>query len=257
MASKVNNIIKARLNLNAVLRNLEVLPTLDAQAADIIRQWSLSVRFSIRGNMTTRLSFDNGRCIYDPETTAPADVSLYFWSCAHLNAMFENRANPIPLKGFSKLGFLKNEFPKITERLEYFLKPGDAQLQNETYVRVNTALSLYTGAFAISELIRFDPVAMQVGKMMPAGVLQLSVLPDGPHAHIVYDGKGGAAAVRGPADNPTATISFRDCATANLLFNGKLDGFGAIAMSDIKLRGLIPLIENTNLILDRIPLYLQ
>ena len=223
-----DNKIKARLNLNAVMRNLEELPSLDKEAADIIRDWSLSIRFTIRGDISAYLSFSGGKCKYDTETTATADVSLFFVSPGHLNAMFDNKAMPIPVRGFSKLRFLKNEFPKITNRLEYFLKPEDSLLKNPEYVRVNTALSLYTAAFSICELVQLDPISKLVGDHTPTGTLQLNVLPDGP-----------------------------DCQTANQLFNGKLDGFSAIALGDLKLKGLIPLIDNTNLILDRIPLYLQ
>lgn len=249
--------IKARLNLNAVLRNLEVLPALDKEAADIIRDWSLSIRFTIRGDMSAYLSFAGGKCVYDTETTATADVSLYFLSPGHLNAMFDNKAMPIPLRGFSKLGFLKNEFPKITKRLEYFLKPEGALLEEPEYVRVNTALTLYTAAFAICELVQLEPVSKLVGASMPAGALQLNVLPEGPYAYVLYDGKGGAIAYRGQTTNPMASLSFRDCQTANQLLNAKLDGFNAIALGDLKLKGMIPLIDNTNLMLDRIPLYLQ
>ncbi len=253
----IQDTLKARLNLNAVLRNLEVLPTLDEKAAEIIRDWSVSIRFRIRGDIAPRLAFSNGKCTYAPDAVDPADILLFLWSPAHLNAMFDNKANPIPLKGFSKLGFLKNAFPKITERLEYFLKPDEAALRDTDYVRVNIALSLYTGVFAVCELAQFDPIASQVIQQMPPGTLQLSVLPDGPEAHIVYDGQGHATAFRGAAKNPTASIAFRDRTIASRLFNGQLDGFGAVALGDIKLKGLIPLIDNTNLILDRIPLYLQ
>ena len=252
-----DNKIKARLNLNAVMRNLEELPSLDKEAADIIRDWSLSIRFTIRGDISAYLSFSGGKCKYDTETTATADVSLFFVSPGHLNAMFDNKAMPIPVRGFSKLRFLKNEFPKITNRLEYFLKPEDSLLKNPEYVRVNTALSLYTAAFSICELVQLDPISKLVGDHTPTGTLQLNVLPDGPYAYVVYDGKGCVTAFRGQATNPMASISFRDCQTANQLFNGKLDGFSAIALGDLKLKGLIPLIDNTNLILDRIPLYLQ
>jgi len=124
-------------------------------------------------------------------------------------------------------------------------------------MRVNTALSLYTAAYAVCELMRWDPVGKQLGAQMPAGTLQLSVLPEGPHAHIRYDGKGGAEPGIGIADTPTAVLTFESCQIANALFNGTLDGFGAIALGNIKMRGLIPLVENTNVILDRIPVYLQ
>lgn len=253
----VENKIKARLNLNAVLRNLEELPALDKQTMEIIRDWEISIRFTIRGDMSAYLKFSRGTCVYDTETTATADVSLYFLTHGHLNAMFDNKAMPIPTGGFTRLGFLKNEFPKVTERLEYFLKPTDTLLKDPDYLQVNTALTLYTAAFAVCELVQFDPVAKLVGQQMPAATLELNVLPAGPNAHIVYGGNGKATAYRGKTTNPTGSITFRDCEIANQLFNGKLDGFGAVATGDVKLKGLIPLIDNTNLILDRVALYLQ
>lgn len=251
------DILKARLNLNAVLRNLELLPELDATAAEIIREWTVAIRFSIRGDLSARLAFRGGACTYQPDASDPADVSLFFWSGAHLNAMFENRANPIPLKGFARLGFLKNEFPRITERLEYYLKPDAEQLNDAEYVRINTTLTLYTAVFAACELARLDPIARLVAQQTPAGVLQMGILPDGPCAHLVYDGHGGVTAVRGAADAPSASITISDFQTANRLFNGQLDGFGAVVLGDVQLKGLIPMIDNSNLILDRIPLYLQ
>jgi len=39
-----DNKIKARLNLNAVLRNLEELPALDKQTMEIIRDWNIKLR---------------------------------------------------------------------------------------------------------------------------------------------------------------------------------------------------------------------
>jgi len=243
--------------LNALLRNLENLYTLDQETASLIQSWDMAVRFTVLGGLSARLGFQNGTCTYQSPVQDPADVVLCFLSGRHLNAMFEERSNPIPLKGFKHLGFLKNEFPKVTKRLEYFLKPTPALLEDEAYVRVNTALSLYIAVYSVCELLRVDPVGRQIGPQMPAGTLQLSVLPDGPHAYIRYDGRGGATAGIGVAETPSAVLTFESCQTANALFNGKLDGFGAIALGNIKMRGLIPLVENTNVIFDRIPVYLQ
>ncbi|HOC68205.1 MAG: hypothetical protein BWX80_00136 [Candidatus Hydrogenedentes bacterium ADurb.Bin101] len=249
--------VKAHLNLNAVLRNLENLCKLDPETASLIHSWDIAVRFTVLGGMSARIGFQNGKCTFQSPAQEPADVVLLFLSDKHLNAMFEERSNPIPLKGFKHLGFLKTEFPKATKRLEYFLKPTPALLEDEAYVHVNTTLSLYTAAWSVCELMRFDPVGRQIGAQMPAGTLQLSVLPEGPHAYIRYDGRGGATAGIGVAKTPSAVLTFESCQTANALFNGKLDGFGAIALGNIKMRGMIPLVENTNVILDRIPVYLQ
>ena len=253
----IHETLKARLNLNAVMRNLEDLPLLDSETADLIQSWEIALRFSVLGGVSARLGFHSGRCAYQCGSSEPVDVILFFLSHGHLNAMFDERSNPIPLKGFGRLGFLKNEFPKVTKRLEYFLKPTPVLLEDEEYVRVNTALSLYTAVHAVCELAALDPVGTKVAAQMPAGIIQLSVLPEGPHAHIRYDGRGGAVAFKGVAETPSAVLTIENCATANALFNGKLDGFSAIALGAIRMKGIVPMIENTNLILDRIPLYLQ
>ncbi len=253
----VYDTVKARLNLNAVMRNLENLPSLDPETAALIQSWEIAVRFRVVGGIAARLGFHDGKCVYQQGGRETADIALLFLTHGHLNALFEERSIPVPYKGFKQLGFLKNDFPKVTKRLEYFLKPTPALLEDEGYVRVNTVLSLYTAVYAACELVRFDPVCKQIGAQMPAGTLQLSVLPEGPHAYIGYDGKGGATAGIGQAEKPSAILSFASRQVANALFNGQLDGFGAVALGDIKIRGLVPLVENSNVIFDRIPLYLQ
>lgn len=249
--------LKARLNLNAVLRNLEELPALDPETAEMIRDWNISIRFCVLGGISARLVFQDGRCSYQENARESSDVVLCFLSHGHMNRMFDGRSNPIPLKGFKRLGFLKNEFGILTKRLEHFLKPTAELLKDEHYITVNTFLSLNTAVNAACELVRLDPVAKQVCQQIPAGLLQMSVLPEGPDAWIQYDGKGGAVAGLGKTGNAAAALTFRSREIACLLFNGKLDDFGAVALGDIKLRGMVPLIDNTNLILDRIKAYLQ
>ena len=249
--------LKARLNLNAVLRNLEELPALDPETAQMIRDWDISIRFLVLGGISARLAFKDGRCSYQQGSRESSDVVLCFLSHGHLNRMFEGRSNPIPLKGFKRLGFLKNEFGILTKRMEYFLKPTPELLKDEHYITVNTFLSLNTAVNAACELVQLDPVSKQVCRQISPGLLQLSVLPEGPDAWIQYDGDGGAVGGLGKAGNPAATLTIRSREIACLLFNGKLDDFGAVALGDIKLRGMMPLIDNTNLILDRIKAYLQ
>ena len=249
--------LKARLNLNAVLRNLEELPDLDPETAAMIKAWDISIRFRVLRGISARLQFKDGHCTYEENAKEASDVVLFFLSHKHLNGMFDEKAPPIPLKGFKRLGFLKDEFSRVTKRLEYFLKPTPELLEEPEYVRVNTALTLSTAVHAARELVLLDPVAKQVGRQTPSGLLQIQVLPDGPNAWMQYDGKGGIVSGRGKNGTPAATLTFRDRGVACALFNGKLDDFGAVALGDVKLRGLVPIIDNTNLILDRIPAYLQ
>ncbi|MFA7692907.1 MAG: hypothetical protein GX117_03435 [Candidatus Hydrogenedentes bacterium] len=253
----ITDTLKARLNLNAVLRNLEVLPELDTETQAQIKDWDVSIRFWIKGDISPVLRFKEGRCYFEQEAQAASDVILFFMSPLQLNNMFENKGNPIPLKGFTRLGFLKNEFAQLTQRLEYFLKPDQNTPRDDTYKRINTALSLYTAAYAAKELAALDPVASIVAAQTPSGIVQIRILPEGPYAWARYKDKGIVDCGRGEIKDASAVLSFRNHEIANAAFTGELDEFGSVALGDVELRGMLPLIDNTNLILDRIGTYLS
>lgn len=54
--------VKANLNLHAVLRNLETLVACDGHAADIIKEWQVTLQFSVFRGPTLFLTFENGQC---------------------------------------------------------------------------------------------------------------------------------------------------------------------------------------------------
>ena len=120
--------IKSRLHLYAVLQNIEDLVQYDDVAKKLIKDWNIIIKFSVRKAGSVYLIFENGKCTVRELSPKKPDIILFFTSPAHLNKMFEGKANPIPLKGITKLGFLTKKFPKLTERLEYYLKPDDQKL---------------------------------------------------------------------------------------------------------------------------------
>ncbi|MCX8124597.1 MAG: SCP2 sterol-binding domain-containing protein, partial [Spirochaetes bacterium] len=124
--------IKSRLHLYAVLQNIEDLVQYDEKAKNLIKDWDVVIKFSVRNSGHVYLIFKNGTCTVSEKSDKKADIMLFFTSPAHLNKMFEGKANPIPVKGITKIGFLTKEFPKLTERLEYFLKPDDHKLKDGT-----------------------------------------------------------------------------------------------------------------------------
>lgn len=249
--------LKSRLNLKAVLRNLEVLPLLDPVSAELIADWNISIRFSVWRDTQVALDFHEGRCAFHSNAKDSSTVNLFFCSANHLNNMFEKDASPLPLKGFTKLGFLKKQFSQLIQRLEYFLKPAADTVQDDAFKNINLALSLNTAIFAIPELMQLDPVSRRIAPQLSAGSLQFSVEPDGPHAHLIYDGRGGAVAFPGPAVSPMAMTVIKNADVAQALVAGTLDSFAAVATGDIQLRGMIPLIDHTNVILGQLPLYIQ
>ena len=246
----------AALNLQAVLPNLEALVRHDPSAATIAGKRDISIQFMVRNGPAACVEFKNGACSVTGGKRAEADVKLFFLSCGHLNKMFKNQSNPIPLKGFTKLGYLAKEFTRITQRMEYFLTPDDKLLSQADYMAVNTLLTLNTAARAICILIQGDPAARHVAAGIPDGTIMLKVLPEGPAVAVTFKNRQ-ATMIPGEVENPSAIMLMKDLKTANDLLNQRLDPFSAIALGDIMIRGQTPMIDCLDLILDRIPHYLQ
>ena len=250
------NRIKANLNLHAVLQNLEDLVAHDPQAARLTKDWRISIQFSVRKGPQAFVAFENGRCRVGPGNHPSPSVRLFFTSPEHLNKMMDGKANPIPLRGFTRLGFLSKEFPKATDRLEYFLKPTPELLADSDYLALNTRMTLNTAAFCVPYLARLDPLARDISHHIQDGTVLIKVLPDGPAVSIRFAG-GRIEAQKAEAQTPMAVLSLKDIGVANDFFNGKLDLFTAVAMGDVIIKGQTPMLDALGLILDRIPVYLN
>ena len=252
----MKEVIKAHLNLYAVLQNLEDLVKLDSDMARLISDWDIAIQFSVRNGPAASVTFKNGTCRHKIGVHPRPTVKLYFTSPAHLNSMFDGKGKPIVLKGLTRIGFLKRDFSRLTERLVYYLKPDDGRLRDGGYVKINTILTLSTGIYAAKELALLEPSSRQIAGQIPHGTLQVEVLPDGPVICITF-GAGRIAVQKGKTDAPMAKMVFKDLGTAHALLTGATDPFLAIAQGDIFLQGQIPIIDNMNLILDRVPAYLS
>lgn len=247
--------IKAYLNLHAVLQNLEDIVKLDEQMAQLVKNWQLAVEFSVRNGPSAFVEFKNGVCRHGPTAHENPTVKLYFTSAGHLNRMFDGKATPIPLRGFLRLGFLKSEFAQLTNRLTYYLRPELGRPDDESYLKLNTILTLQTALYAVKVLGMLEPTSKKIAAHIPAGVLEVEVRPSGPCLNLAFD-KGGIAVAKGAAKRPMAKMAFKDFRVVNALLTGKLDAFLAVANSDVVLQGQLPMIDNLNLILDRVPRYL-
>lgn len=248
-------LLRARLNLNAVLQNLAELVKLDAEMAALSKPWDISIQFSVMSGPAAFVEFKNGVCKHGAGTHPSPTVRLFFTSPAHLNRMFAGKGMPIPLKGFTKLGFLQKDFAKLTQRLEQYLKPAKDVKQDAAFVNTSTSLTLYTAAYAVKELAALEPTCKAVAAHTPNGGLQIGVQPEGPYVHLLYD-KGAVAVGKGSLPHPAATMTFKDMPSAHGLLSGKLDAFQAVAEGSVMLHGMIPIIDNTSLILDRVEQYL-
>jgi len=244
----------ASINLNAVLRNLEDLCELDLQSKKLIAGKNITVGFKISGGPEALLHFKEGKCRFE-KGRGQCDIKLYFKSPEHFNQMMEGKANPIPLKGITKLNFLKNEFMELTNRMAFFLKPSEELLKDEKYFYINTILTSYTAFFTLGEIGNHDEIGRLNAYRIPNGIIQISV-EQGPSINI-HAMNGHLETLKNKTDNPRASMHFSSLEAANQLLNGKIDSYSCIATGQLQLKGYIPMIDNMNKLLSQVSKYLS
>lgn len=249
-------LIKAHLNLYAVLQNLEELVQHDPDMRELSKNWRISIQFSVRNGPKACIEFKDGTCVLHRGAMARSTVKLFFVSPAHLNKMMDGKGNPIPLKGFTKLPFLSKDFTTLTDRLEYYLKPTDALLADKGYLSLNTRMTLNTAAFAIREIGTLDPTGKRACAHIRNGTVLLKILPEGPAVNIYFN-NGRIEPEKREMPKPMACMFMKNIQVANDFLNSKIDPFTAIASGDVIIRGQTPMLDSLSLVLDRIPYYLQ
>lgn len=250
-----DELTKANINLFAVLRNLEDLCEIDEEVKNIIKGKSMTIQFIVKGGCEAYISFINGKCSVKKGKTK-SDIILYFKSPKHLNDMFDGKANPIPLKGFTKLDFLKNEFTKLTECLAFYLKPDEEKFKNLSYLKINTFLTLYTAVYALAQIGNYDKVGKLNASRIPDGVVAVSVMNGGPTVYITSK-SGSLEASKTVKSSPRAFMTFSNLDTANAVLNGKLDSYTAMGTGDFQIKGFIPMLDNMNKLLAQVPAYVK
>ncbi len=251
-----NERVKAHLNLYAVLPNLEELVRFDPETQRLIETWDIGVTFSVSGGPQAHVAVRNGQCTVARGNAQPTNVKLWFTSPEHLNKMFDGKANPIPLKGFTRLGFMSKEFSKLTDRLEHFLRASDEVLADEETFAFVTGCMLYTAIFGLAELAEHDPDVADLASHVPSGTAEFKILPAGPAVHLTH-ANGRFTAAKGEAAEPNVRMAFRDVRVCNDLLNGKIDAFAALGRGDVVITGFLPLADQLNAMLEYLEPYLK
>jgi hypothetical protein len=251
-----NQEIMANLNLHAVLQNIEELTVLDREAADMVKNWDLCIRFAVRKGPRAFLSFSGGRCIYSEDPVRKPTISLFFLSHEHCNKMFENKAAPLILKGFTRLGFLLKDFPMLTKRLEYYLKPAEGLLSDKKFLEINTRMTLNTAVYAARDLARCEENSIMNAEQIGIGTMMIKVLPSGPVVTIDF-GKKAITVKKEEISRPRCALYFKNVKIANDFFNGRIDTYSAVACGDVAIRGIALMLDSMAMILNRIPKYLS
>ncbi len=247
--------VMAAINLNAVLRSLELLCSLDEQSKTLIGSKNLAIRFSVPTLPPLVLAFNNGvlKALY--AQNVKSQINLKFKSVEYFNKMINGEANPIPTKGFFNLSFLQGPFTELTKILESYLKADPERLRQDIIFREkNTKLTAFVAFCTLSEIANYDKVGQKVAHHTPNGKLLIKVGNEPFISVVVKDGHFHTE--MGNFENPHAIMAFDDIDTAGGILRGELDSFGAIGRGKLCISGKIAMVDNFNKLLGLVAGYL-
>ena len=244
----------AYINLYAVLGTLENLCELAPEASSLLtNKKPISIGFEVKGGPSATITFKNGKCRME-QGCAKCDVKLPFSSCEKFNGLIDGTVTPIPSKGFQHIKFLLNDFTKLTDLLNKYMRPEPADLEDEDFFRISTTLMFYTITVAIAQIGNNDEIGKFSADHMVDGEISFGI-KDGP-ASTLRVKNGRLLAIKKPSESPRAIMEFSGIRLARDLFGGKVNAIACVGSGDIIMKGMISMLDNLNRILDRVALYL-
>jgi len=241
------------VNLYALLGSLVQLCELLPEASALAGEKRTAVGFDVKGGPSATLVFENGRCTLR-EGVEKCDIRLPFSSPEKFNGLIDGTTTPIPSRGFTRISFLLGPFQRMTDLLTEYLRPTEERLSDPEFFRISTTLMLHLIASAIAQLGNEDPVARASASYIPDGVAHLRIGEELAVAVVCKDHR--LHAVHTDLPPATAVMQFSDIPLARALFDGKVNAVAAVGMGQVRISGMIPMIDNINRILDRVALYL-
>ena len=246
----------AYVNLYGVLAALENLCAIDEQAKTIVRALKspVSLCFEVKDGPCGTLHFDRDGCIFT-EGNAGCTCKMSFASSKAFNDLIEKSKPGIPTKNpVQVLTFLLGPFTALTNRLNEVLRPTPEALQDRAFFELNTVMTFYTIVGGISALANTDPISRISASNTCDGDIHLGISGVAAAAISVKD-HHFTTIKKAPA-SPRAKMEFATIDLANSLFNGTASTINELCKGNIRLSGMISMVDNVNRILDRIADYL-
>ena len=245
-----NEDVLARIHLNAVLSNLEILAREDKEASAIAGTWNggILLMVGLQGPKVT-LEMREGAVRVATGRTGNPGIVLLFPTARMLNNLFTGacRGFPVRVKGQFRIKGLK-AFAGLAERMEAVLKGADAPR------KIKARLLLNTVGRTVAVLAASEPESQKAAFGL-RGVAELRI-KDSEAVHIIFT-EQGATAGSGRAPNPDLVMEFSSEEVFLDLTEDKVDVFAAICLEDIRIQGDLHMGDVVNGLLDRVGVYLQ
>ena len=145
-------------------------------------------------------------------------------------------------------------FTKLTDRLNEVLRPSAEAMKDPAFFELNTLLTFYTIAGSVSALANEDSISRISASNTVDGVARLGIKDKAVASIVVKDNKFTTHKEALP--NPRAIMEFADVQLANSLFNGTASTINELCKGNIRMSGMISMLDNINRILDRVAVYL-
>ncbi len=254
----LNQRVLAGVFLRAIVPLLEDIAEIDGEVKKTVADWHFRLRFQLPGGMhASTLIFKDGGIEAYRGCYPGLSAVLTFKDEATLNAIFQGRLEQSPRPNLYGLLHLKKllQVDTLLRRIEYYVKAEEPLIRDREFFSHCVRIALHALAYGVKEVGENDPEMIPLARTLPKGTLEIRV-KDGHAVHIAVE-NGAFQPFKGPAEAPNAYLEFADLQTAWDMIQNKIDQFGAIGANKMKIRGLIPLIEGVNPILDRLSLYLN
>jgi hypothetical protein len=244
----------AFINLHAILGSLVWLCKLDEQARSLIADKKISLGITVKNGPSATLSFDHGQCSITPQVES-CDIKLAFSTCAKFNGMIDGTVTPIPIKGFTKIGFLTKQFTALTNMLTNYLRPDPQALEDKEFFRTSTLLMFHLIVEAIAQIGNEDKIGRASASYIQDGLVQLAIR-DGLQLGVMAKDHRLTALHQDLPRRPMSYMEFASLELARDLFDGKINAVASVGQGQIRIGGMISQIDNVNRILDRVAVYL-
>lgn len=243
----------AYINLFAVLGSLTRLCELDEDCRKLIEGKNISIGIAVKDGPEGTIWFHDDRCDVIPGV-GKCDIKLPFGSCKKFNGLIDGTVTPIPSKGFTKIGFLLNQFTKLTDKLTAYLRPAEGALDDPEFFTISTTIMFHLILDAVAQIGCVDKVGRASASYIVDGDVKLAI-QGGPEGHLHAHGHV-LTAVHTPCEHPTSYMVFSSMKDARDLFDGKINGVVAVGSGKVRMGGMISMVDNVNRILDRVSMYL-
>jgi hypothetical protein len=247
--------VAAHINVDAVLAALPELVRRVPAAQEILARdpRPTSIGFAVRGGPHSVLAFSGGTVEHRAGATA-ATIRLPFASPAALNKVMDGKAQPVPVTGLHRIGFLLKVFAPLTEVLTRYLRPSAEDLADPEFRATSTILTLYVAAAAVAQVANHDRHGRFSAALVPDGDMAMEVTGSVGYTLRVRDHR--FAFLPTPPERPRAALTFADLDVAGRLLAGEVSAMACICDGSIGMRGMLPMVDNVNRILDRVDQYL-